>query len=166
MAETEQKEITFRVVRREDKDLLLQWRNDPLTWRYFLDARPVDPHEHARWFEKVLAGNGVRQYVVLRGERPVGQVRYDIQGDQAIVSITIASESRGAGIGADALKKTGEEMFHSTTIERITALVRADNAPSVRVFSRSGYRKIGSERHGSTDFLKFVLIRAQRGKHD
>ncbi|OGR61032.1 MAG: hypothetical protein A2X36_05095 [Elusimicrobia bacterium GWA2_69_24] len=133
-----------------DCEALWRWRNDPETRRASFDEREVPLDVHARWFEGVLGDADRRLYVIEVEAAAVGMVRLDLQGRAAVVSINLAPEWRGKGLGLEALRRLGREAFDVLGLERLIARVKGQNLASLATFERAGYRPRPSGAAGPT----------------
>ena len=139
--------MTYYVVRpvTEADALVLQaWRNDPETLRWVRHQEPVSWDSHVRWLRAALCDDRRLYRVVAYEETPIASVRYDRLdgGNHTVeVSIVVAAEFRGRGVGSVALE-LGERDLRSTwpDVGNIMAVVHADNVASRRLFENDGYR--------------------------
>jgi spore coat polysaccharide biosynthesis predicted glycosyltransferase SpsG/RimJ/RimL family protein N-acetyltransferase len=139
----------YRPARAADADLLLAWRNDAAVRAVSHTTHEVAPAEHAAWLARVLADPDRTLLVVERDGAPVGTVRFDRQGDEATLSVTIAPEQRGRGVGVQAIRESTElELAARPELARVVALVKAENTASQRAFERAGY--VRSELRGAS----------------
>src|SRR4051812_10417834 len=130
----------YRPARAADAELLLAWRNDAAVRAVSHTTDEVAPAEHAAWLSRVLADPDRTLLVVERDGEPVGTVRFDREGDEATLSVTVASEQRGRGVGVQAIRESTElELAARPELTRVVALVKAENAASQRAFERAGY---------------------------
>jgi spore coat polysaccharide biosynthesis predicted glycosyltransferase SpsG/RimJ/RimL family protein N-acetyltransferase len=134
--------VAVRRARLEDADLLRAWRNDPTTRAVSRSAGEVGQQEHLSWLRSSLERPDRLLLVGLRGDQPVGTVRWDAESGRAWeVSIAVAPQARGQGV-ASALLAAGEVALWeqlSEPAEALLAVVHRDNAPSRRLFVASGY---------------------------
>ncbi|HOT27357.1 MAG TPA: GNAT family N-acetyltransferase [Candidatus Ozemobacteraceae bacterium] len=150
---------TLRPFRPGDMELLLRWRNSDEHRRWSFTDRPIDPAEHAAWFNRFL-GDSRRVGFIMEDatDGPVGQIRFDpapLPGTLT-VSIGIAPEHLGKGIGTLLLGKAVER---SEVIER-AVLIRAetflDNLASRRIFEKAGFRSLGDRVRGDRRYFEWV----------
>ncbi|WP_188037124.1 bifunctional UDP-2,4-diacetamido-2,4,6-trideoxy-beta-L-altropyranose hydrolase/GNAT family N-acetyltransferase [Actinotalea sp. JY-7885] len=131
-----------------DGDLLLAWRNDPLTRRASRSTAPVERADHLAWLARVLADPGRVLLVAEAAGRPVGTVRFDRTEHGTVgtgtelweVSIALAPAARGRGLGRHVLA-AGERAWRELVGPRpaVLAHVRPDNHASARLFRSAGY---------------------------
>jgi len=134
--------VQLRAATTEDRDILLAWRNDPVTVRYSRTGRGAEEDEHTAWLAEKLSDARTSIWMALVNGRPVGQVRIDRMGDEAEVHLTVDPASRGRGLGTEILRAT----LASIDDERLPALlaeIREDNVASMRAFNRVGFREVG-----------------------
>jgi N-acetylneuraminate synthase len=131
--------IVLRPATHDDADRLLAWRNDPTTRAAsFSDAEVARP-AHLAWLAATLASTARRLFVAELDGVPVGQARLDDRGgDGWEVSIAVAPEARGRGLAAQALRAL-EPHARALGAVRLIAQIRAENAPSIRMFKAAGY---------------------------
>ncbi|MCU0268692.1 MAG: GNAT family N-acetyltransferase [Acidimicrobiales bacterium] len=134
-------EVVLRPADNGDADLLLDWRNDPDTVRFSHSQRGVDAAAHADWFAQRLDDPACRLLVGVRDGRPVGTVRVDITAAVGLVSLTVAPEARGAGVGTALLRALVAEMTGDYQVMRLVAEVRHDNPASAGAFAGAGFRR-------------------------
>jgi len=151
--------LRLRRVEESDCRLLWEWVNDPLVRAASFSTEPVSWDNHVSWFRAKLADHKSAQYVVETGSRPVGQVRFQIQGDSAAVSVSLDSEFRGKGLGAVAVAMATEDLFRTTPVIRADAFVKPGNTASLRLFNRAGFAQTEITRLGDQEAIHFVLER-------
>jgi len=103
-----------------------------------LDSAPIPFEVHERWFARSLERADRKLWVVEVDGQGVGVARLDLDGRTATVSIHLAPESRGRGIGPDALRAL-ETLARDLGISRLLAAVKADNGASLRAFRKAGF---------------------------
>lgn len=158
---TDLKRIHLRSATGADSDFLLELRNDPTARAHFHNPNPVAPDEHTQWMLSVLADQNRYLYIILNGKQEsIGQVRFDVEGDLAEVSITLKATCRGKGYGTESIRSSSEHFLtESTTVKKIKACVRGGNPVSVQAFKKAGY-SIDTE---SPELVVLVFSSTTRG---
>jgi RimJ/RimL family protein N-acetyltransferase len=134
--------VTFRQVREDDCRLIWKWANDPEIRSASFTTDPISWEEHVRWFTERMTDPKHVYFVLLTiNDEPVGQVRYAIDGREAVVSMSISSKFRGRGYGNQGIRMTGEELFKNNEIDVIRAHIKPGNIKSVKAFTEAGFRK-------------------------
>lgn len=93
--------LSFRNARLEDADLLLQWRNDPLTREMSRNTGLVQKDDHMKWLGSQLAKNPSTLFVAEVDGLPVATFRIDFD----TISYTVAPSHRGKGLATTLLKQ-------------------------------------------------------------
>lgn len=133
--------VKLRPATLNDSELLLNWRNDPVTRENSVNTCVVTEKEHGLWLSRALVNASVRLFVAISGGEPVGAVRAERLGDGTTeLSWTIAPGKRGRGFGkamvAEALALSG-----GTVVARI----KSGNAASRRIAEAAGFTMTGKE---------------------
>ena len=138
--------MTLRHATTGDSDLLLAWRNDPVTIAMSLTPEPVTRDDHINWFAHALADDARTPLIAENGNMPVGTVRLDTFAEgEYEVSITVSPDHRGQGIGQAILAAANTLAFTALGVHRLVATVREDNHASRRIFDRTGYQLQAAE---------------------
>ena len=132
-------ELQLRYAKYEDWQILLEWRNDPVTIANSIQSGPVDFDEHKAWFELKLGDPNCIMYMAEIDGRPIGQIRYDVDNGIAEVSVVVAPEVRGRGLGALLIQRGCEE----AGLARYVAHVLPENGASLKAFMKSGFSPAG-----------------------
>lgn len=134
--------ITLRTVQDGDSALLLEWRNDPAAVKFSVSRLPVTAAEHEQWFRRIRADQSrTMLWIVEENGTPVGQVRVDIVDGIGTVSIAMAAEHRGRGIGPRALLEMVAAVVADGRIRQLRALAHPDNSRSLRAFEGAGFHR-------------------------
>lgn len=129
----------LREATEEDIQALWIWRNDPQTVVASLSKSKVGWEEHVRWFRDVLCDRSRDLLILQEGDEAIGMIRLDQDDETAAeVSINIAPEHRGEGLGAGALA-LAVQWAKARGIPVLRAQVRAENDISLRAFARAGF---------------------------
>lgn len=134
-----------------DEAMLLRWTNDPIVRKESFTTGPIDSETHRQWFNRRLRDiEGCRIYIAeTESNIPVGQARFDFDGEGWEVGYSLDSLYRGRGVGRQlltaALLRLRAEMPDSVVI----AKVKARNRASRRIFEALGFeaKDCGGEIH-------------------
>ena len=130
--------VHLRPATSADCDRLWEWRNDPDTRAASFRTEPVPLEDHRAWFAGTLKNRNRLIYIVEADDTPVGQVRFDRRGDEAEVSISIAADHRGRGLGEAALRQGIEQIRLAWAPKRLVAQIKPCNDRSISAFSAAG----------------------------
>jgi len=131
--------VTLRPAEARDCRRTWLWRNDEETRRVSFDSSPIPYETHERWFTEALASDRRKLYVVLGEGQEAGVARLDLDGRQARVSIHLAPERRGQGLGPAALRALADRAFDELEVDALVASVKGDNHASLSAFAKAGF---------------------------
>jgi UDP-2,4-diacetamido-2,4,6-trideoxy-beta-L-altropyranose hydrolase len=135
-------DLRLRRARPKDCELLYTWVNDPEVRANSFSSEVISRERHEEWFRKKLADSNAILYLVIDpDESPIGQVRYDVEGSRALISISLGAGFRGKGYGGKCLSLAVEELFRSTSATVIDAYVKPANETSLQMFLKAGFRR-------------------------
>lgn len=153
--------LRLRKVEEGDCRLLWEWANDPAVRNVSFSTEPIPWEQHVQWFNSKLADIGNRHYIVLDEQGvPVGQARYELDGPNAVMSINLAPDVRGRGIGGATLALAVDELFRDSSAKLIHAYVKPDNEASVRLFMNAGFVRQATVSMQGQQAIHFVLERS------
>jgi RimJ/RimL family protein N-acetyltransferase len=153
-------EFTFRRAGESDCKKVWDLSNDPVVRNASFSSDSIPWENHIQWFAaKLLDANCFFYIIETMDESFIGQVRYDIQDKQAIVSVALTSQYRGKGYASRVLYKSTQAIFESTTVDLIRAYIKPDNTVSLRAFTKSGFASAGTVDVRGHQALEFILRR-------
>lgn len=153
--------LRLRKAQKEDARLLWEWANDPVVRANSFASEPIPWETHVVWFAKKLDQDGC---VLLIAEdqkgTPLGQIRFDASRDgEMYVNLSVAKEQRGQGLAALLIETGVEEAFGRPGCNRIHALVKPENAASLKAFEAAGFIRSGVEQVRGNPAAHFVYDR-------
>ena len=130
----------LRPVTLDDAGILLAWRNDPVVRAASRSTEEVALTEHEAWLTRMLESSQSWLFIGIDEDgQPVGHTRLVEEGGFAEVSIVVAPEYRGRGLGGQLLSLTHDAYAAGGDDCELRAFVRAGNDPSHRLFLSAGY---------------------------
>ncbi|MGH2829375.1 MAG: GNAT family N-acetyltransferase [Actinomycetota bacterium] len=135
-----------------DSKGVFAWANDPVTRANSASTDPIPWESHSEWFAAKLADPNCSIFIVSDGDEPVGVVRFDVAGDEAEISVNLAPEARGRGIGSLAIRVACAEVPDETVV----AYIREENTASQKAFAAAGFTPDGRRVVRGVDMLRFV----------
>lgn len=149
--------LRFRQATVGDCRLIFDWANDPDTRANSAVTEPIEWDGHVEWFEHKLADPNAEIWIVENGEgMPLGQVRFDVGGDEAEIGIMVAAEHRGSGLGTQVIEQATREFLARRAGVTVIAHVRHHNEASQRAFVKAGYQPDGEGEARGVTMLRFV----------
>lgn len=128
-----------------DCSTVFAWINDPYVREVSFTTKPVLWDEHMQWFLQKISDPDTRYFIVrTAGGIPVGQVRYDLSGTDATISILVDPGFRRRHLGTLAMRLSARELFCTTAVAKIHAYIKPSNEISCRAFEKAGYQYAGT----------------------
>lgn len=165
------RELQLRHARESDCKLLFDWANDPAARAASFHSASIRLEEHRRWFAEKLNNPLSLIYIGedcspnVAGQdataqeaacpRPVGQVRFQLDGNSAVISVGVAPEFRGKGWGATLVSFATRAVARNRLIDRVDAFVKPQNAASIRLFQKTGFDNNGAADMAGQPALRF-----------
>jgi UDP-2,4-diacetamido-2,4,6-trideoxy-beta-L-altropyranose hydrolase len=133
-------QITVRMATPADCDAIYAWRNAEITRQYFFNSEPVSIEAHRVWFLNSLTNPN---RILLIGEldaQPIGVLRYDIEDNEALISVYLDPGMSGHGLGS-LLIRCGSKWIRDNLqqVVVIKAEILKQNIASLRAFESAGY---------------------------
>ena len=141
-------EMQIQLVKEEDCELLWKWVNDPETRNASFYSNPITWEQHCKWFAgKLNSSDCIIYLAIINKDKPLGQVRFDVKKNTAIISLSIAKEFRGMGIGSNIIQEAYVKFFTEKKIQTIQALIKKENMSSINAFKKAGFVKTNQIEH-------------------
>jgi UDP-2,4-diacetamido-2,4,6-trideoxy-beta-L-altropyranose hydrolase len=138
-----------------------EWANDPEARAASFRCRTISWEEHSEWFRAKLADqNAVLYTATNRSGVPMGEVRYQMQGKRAVLSISLGSRYRGCGWGQKILTVATERLFEEFEADFIDAYVKPSNEASLKLFAGAGFLRFRTAVIEGQEGVHFVLTRS------
>ena len=132
--------ITLRPVTATECDTIYAWRNAEINRRFSGDEQPFSIKTHRQWFAAMLVDPSRIMLIGEDGREPVGVLRFDLAGVEAVISVYLAPGRHDMGWG-ETLLNNGTRWLraHHPEITTVRARVSGANLASLSVFGRAGY---------------------------
>jgi UDP-2,4-diacetamido-2,4,6-trideoxy-beta-L-altropyranose hydrolase len=132
--------LNLRRVRPDDCEILWHWANDEEALNLSFAQDPIPWERHVKWFTNRLKSPDCIFYIAESDDgTPIGQIRYDTDGPEAAVSISLDRTARHRSRGAAIIIRASEQYFTESSAERILAYVKPENLASIDSFRVAGY---------------------------
>lgn len=150
-------EIYLRNVDEKDLKDVFELSNKDYVRQYSINKNKILWEEHVDWFNKVLKDKHVVFYVVTDENNSfLGQIRYKLENENAIVSISLSDKLRGKGLSKMILNQSIVKLFENkSNINEIIAYVSESNVPSMKIFTGLKFKVIDT----NDSMIKLILRR-------
>jgi UDP-2,4-diacetamido-2,4,6-trideoxy-beta-L-altropyranose hydrolase len=146
--------LSLRAAAEADSRDLWSWRNDPRVREYSKNSDPIPWEAHQGWLSARLADPDCALLIGEEAGVPVGVLRFDLDGPDAVISVYLTPHGHGRGIGP-LLLRAGEHWLraHRAEVRRILAEILPHNRASVAAFEAADYeaRELRYERELSDE---------------
>lgn len=151
----------FRDAAIDDAKTIYELSTDPAVRVNSINQGAISWDEHTAWLSKTLKNeNYVFKLCFTSGGLFIGQVRFSLEGDTAVVSISIVKAFRGKGFSHRILQAACHDIFaHYKNINVIIAYIKPDNISSVKGFIRAGFVLRSMETINNENYNLYNLIR-------
>ena len=142
----------------EDLENIFALSNDPFVRKYSLSTSTIRWDEHAAWFESTLKDPDMLFYVSHDSNHNlIGQVRFQITQDKAIISISISESFRGKKLALPLIEDTIQLLFKNRiNIKQIIAFIKPDNPVSLKLFLNAGFKDSGYDQIKGNEVKKLI----------
>jgi RimJ/RimL family protein N-acetyltransferase len=148
-------DIHLRAARDEDSHTVWQWANDSETRAMSFNSEPIAWEDHLQWYRSKLMNPRCFFYIATDEQcRPIGQVRFDLDDAQAVISVGLASEARGRSLASPVVVRALDELFTESDVSEVHAYVKPTNQASIRTFLKADF-----------DELEMAAVRGGEAKH-
>ena len=157
-------ELNFfvRQIKSSDEIGLLQLRNNPEIYKWFLSRSPVEATAHKNWMETRL--NSFKEITLIAESRGsvIGTAYLsDLTNGKAEVSIRVQKALSSRGVGKLLLQKLIEQA-KDLGLSTLYATIHKNNFDSIRFFESADFkmtsvRSNSSEDTNSADFFTYTL---------
>lgn len=155
--------LNIRPATEEDARLVWEWANDPVTRTASFSSDPIPWSDHTRWFDSKLKSENCLFFLITREDGlPVGQVRYDKEGKEAVISVSLEESFRGHGYGSAILRLASNKVMASEGIDVIHAYIKKNNEASKRAFIKGGFEEEGFKTFKGQEALHLVAREDRR----
>lgn len=135
--------LHMRLARIADELDLYKWRNHPTIRAVSFNQQDITLEQHRQWFRNTLSNPDRLLLIGELKEKPVGVVRFDIDGNSAEVSIYLIQENQLKGFGQSLLSNAEHWLrANKKNISVIKANVIEENSVSQRFFKQAGYKPV------------------------
>jgi UDP-2,4-diacetamido-2,4,6-trideoxy-beta-L-altropyranose hydrolase len=132
--------MQLRRAAHSDAEDLFRWRNHPRIRAVSRSGDAIEWVTHQTWLASVLSSADRVLLIGLRGETPIGVVRFDIRQETAEVSIYIVPGTEEPGLGGALLQEAEHWLAeHLSGVRELQAQVLKNNQTSHRLFIRSDF---------------------------
>jgi UDP-2,4-diacetamido-2,4,6-trideoxy-beta-L-altropyranose hydrolase len=133
--------LRLRRARESDCRILWEWANDTAVRAVSFSLEPISWERHSHWFKSKLSDPNCLLYLAANvDDSLIGQIRFDINNTEAVVSVSVSDKFRNKGYGSELIRLGSQELFNTSSVTLIHAYVKQDNEASIRAFLKAGFK--------------------------
>lgn len=143
-----QQHLLLSEAQEKDIDDVYQLSNDETVRSNSFSIAKIEYSNHVKWFLNKLKDKNSLFIIARIGGIFAGQVRYQIEDNNAVIGISIHKSFRGFGLGEILLSqsiKILKSKFPNT--KKIIAHVKTENIASGKMFLKAGYSQVHNPEH-------------------
>lgn len=138
--------LQLRAATLDDSKMLFDWRNHPTIREVSTQSAPIAWEAHKQWFQKVMKDADRLVFIAEQEDQPIGVIRFDIERNNAEVSLYLSPDLTGRGLGIRLLLQGEQQLLQERPeVDRILATVLEGNEASHNLFRRCGYDRANSK---------------------
>ena len=150
--------LQTRPVEAQDCRQVWEWANEPLTRAASFSSDAIPWEHHVAWFTARLNNPAcVFLFATDSQEQPIGQVRFDIVGSNALMSVSVDARFRGLGYGPELVRIGTQKLFGESSVTRVNAFIRTDNMASQVMCFKAGFVELGTTQVQGQDAYHLVF---------
>lgn len=140
-----EQKIIFRKAEIKDMDNIYELSNEAEVRKNSYNSEKIELQTHKKWFLDKLNDRNCLFLVAEMDELFLGQVRFDIRKEEALVSISIVREYRDIGLGDLILEKSmGILRTEKHAVTGVRAYVKERNMNSAKLFEKKGFKLVNN----------------------
>lgn len=152
------KRLLLRKAGIQDEAATLRLSNDPETRASSFNQDVIRPEVHAQWFRQKIADPKTLFMIAEVKNRFAGQIRFETEGENAVISVSVEKDFRNLGTGRVMMSKAIEECKRRFPhIRRAKAYMRKENKRSEMFFRRSGFKFVQELEIKGIPALEYIL---------
>jgi spore coat polysaccharide biosynthesis predicted glycosyltransferase SpsG/L-amino acid N-acyltransferase YncA len=133
--------VSLRNVNKKDCRDIWLWRNSRQARSGSFQSEPIAYADHVAWFERKSRDPQSVLWMAVSGVHKIGHVRFDKQGQTAVISIVLNPQYLGLGFGSRILRVASRKFLRmNKTVTHIAAEIQDHNKASIGAFTSAGYQ--------------------------
>lgn len=149
--------LTFREAKFQDAKQIYQLSNDKDVRENSINSNLIEWESHVKWLENKLKDTNYKILLFFCENHFVGQIKYEIDGKVAVISISLVSEFRGLGLTKEMFSLSFEFLFNTSDVVTIYALIKSNNLSSIKSFKKVGFNPVAKLLINNEDYVKYNL---------
>ena len=143
------KEIAFRVIEKEDLEILQKLHNNPTTYLNLLNIDLVDEEGQIKWWKNLHKKRDDKRHIICFADKPneiIGRLRFqniNYLHNNCEVGLDILPEYRGKGYGIESYQMLLEFLFNHMNMNMVYLKVADFNPDAKKLYEKVGFTETG-----------------------
>lgn len=143
------KDLAFRVIEREDLEILRKLHNDPSTWINLYNIDFADEEGQLEWWKNIHRNKNDKRFVICFAEKPneiIGRLRIQNINQQhrnCEVGLDILPKYRGKGYGKKSYEMVLYFLFNHFNMNMVYLKVADFNPNAKKLYEKVGFKETG-----------------------
>lgn len=134
--------LSIREINVNDLEFTYLLSNDSLTRANSYNSEAIPFNNHESWFNKKLEDDNALYFIGQFNAQPAAFIRIDLSKEENLIGITLNKSYRGRGISSIFLKQSIKEFKRQYPAQIVTAYIKSNNIPSIKIFEKAGFNFI------------------------
>lgn len=146
-----------------DSEQVFNLSNDPSVRQNSINTLPIEWEGHQNWYADKIGRDDYAFFLAFdKKDNFIGQIRFDLNNDSAVTSISISGDFRGKGLSKKIIQMGCSKIFSEHhQLKNIIAYIRPENNVSINSFTSSGFVLDCDELINGHIFMKYILKRPE-----
>lgn len=139
-----EEKIYVRKAKETDIEDVFKLSNEPSVRKHSINKKIITWDQHVEWFQEKLSSNETFFYVITNNSFDfLGQVRFNIKSEEAVISISLSEKIRGKGLSSKIITESVANFFNETkNINKVIAFIKDSNIGSIKTFEKSNFNYV------------------------
>lgn len=146
--------LVLRKANSSDVNITFEWASNEVVRQYALSKNKIEFESHKLWFNAKIIDPKVYYYLAMVEEQPVGSIRFDQVGEEAVISYLIDPKFHGNGFGKKIVKEGIEHFRIDSQNYALVGIVENENKASLKIFRDLSFK----EEFLNENTIKFKLL--------
>ncbi len=135
------KRLVLREISEDDTDIIVEWRTNPSTYKYFKNPHALSIEEHSNWFNNVyLKSRDMVSWMCCFQQEKIGVFSIARKKEKYVeISYLLSTEYQGRGFAKEAVNAIEQWAIGHWNVEYSLAEIHKDNKNSIKFAESMGY---------------------------
>ncbi len=153
-------DLIIREATINDAEILFNLSNEETVRENSINRNKIEWNNHIKWLKEKIESSNYIIFLFFDASKFIGQVKFEIEDNEAVISISIAKEFRGKKLSLALLQKgISRFLLNNKNVEKIIAFIRPQNQASIKSFTKVGFVFSELVEINDDQFNKYLLLR-------